>query len=184
MNLSLPIGVGKYDPIQVAPSHFDGGYVWHFGLAFERCGFLNGTAILPNHHRGGAMDILAVFCLSALVRATVPASRAEGQGGAASIARTRAWHGSDWPETMDALTEQVERIKASIRAEVERPFRVIKRRFSHVNVRYRGLAKNTAQLHTLFALANLCMVRKRLTGGAGMSAPGEWEMGAKCAQNA
>jgi transposase, IS5 family len=34
-----------------------------------------------------------------------------------------------------------------------------------VKVRYRSLAKNTAQLHTLFALANLWMVRRRLSGG-------------------
>ncbi|RYY85710.1 MAG: IS5 family transposase [Chitinophagaceae bacterium] len=70
----------------------------------------------------------------------------------------------DKTDPKDALTEQVERIKASIRAKVEHPFRVIKRQFGHVKVRYRGLAKNTAQLHTLFALANLWMVRKRLTG--------------------
>ena len=70
----------------------------------------------------------------------------------------------DKADPMDALTEQVERIKASIRAKVEHPFRVIKRQFGHVKVRYRGLAKNTAQLQTLFALANLWMVRKRLTG--------------------
>lgn len=70
----------------------------------------------------------------------------------------------DKADPMDALTNQVERIKASIRAKVEHPFRVIKRQFGHVKVRYRGLAKNTAQLHTLFALANLWMVRKRLTG--------------------
>jgi IS5 family transposase len=70
----------------------------------------------------------------------------------------------DKADPMDALTEQVERIKASIRAKVEHPFRVIKRQFGHVKVRYRGLAKNTAQLHTLFALANLWMVRRRLTG--------------------
>jgi len=31
-------------------------------------------------------------------------------------------------------------------------------------LRYCGLAKNTAQLHTLFALANLWMVRRRLSG--------------------
>ncbi|MDE2434577.1 MAG: IS5 family transposase, partial [Burkholderiales bacterium] len=66
---------------------------------------------------------------------------------------------------MDALTEQVERIKASIRAKVEHPFRVIKCQFGHVKVRYRGLAENTAQLHTLFALANLWMVRRRLSRG-------------------
>ncbi len=70
----------------------------------------------------------------------------------------------DKADPMDALTDQVERIKASIRAKVEHPFRVIKRQFGHVKVRYRGLAKNTAQLRTLFALANLWMVRKRLTG--------------------
>jgi len=70
----------------------------------------------------------------------------------------------DKADPMDALTEQVERIKASIRAKVEHPFRVIKRQFGHVKVRYRGLAKNTAQLHTLFALANLWMVRRRLSG--------------------
>ena len=60
------------------------------------------------------------------------------------------------------LTEQVERIKASIRAKVEHPFRVIKQQFGHVKVRYRGLVKNTAQLKTLFALSNLWMVRRKL----------------------
>ena len=51
---------------------------------------------------------------------------------------------------------------ASVRAKVEHPCRVIKRQFGHVKVRYRGLAKNTAQLVTLFALSNLWMVRKRI----------------------
>lgn len=53
----------------------------------------------------------------------------------------------------------------SIRAKVEHPFRVIKRQFGHVKVRYRGLKKNTAQLFTLFALSNLWMVRSKLLGG-------------------
>ena len=63
---------------------------------------------------------------------------------------------------MGAILDQLERAKASIRAKVEHPFRVIKRQFGHVKVRYRGLAKNTAQLHTLFALSNLWMVRRTL----------------------
>jgi len=58
--------------------------------------------------------------------------------------------------------EHIERLKAGLRAKVEHPFRVIKRQFGHVKVRYRGLAKNTAQLHTLFALSNLWMVRGQL----------------------
>jgi IS5 family transposase len=60
------------------------------------------------------------------------------------------------------LIEQLEKTKASIRAKVEHPFRVLKRQFGHVKVRYRGLAKNTAQLKTLFALVNLWLVRKRI----------------------
>jgi len=63
---------------------------------------------------------------------------------------------------MGAIMDQLEQTKASIRAKVEHPFRVIKRQFGHVKVRYRGLAKNTAQLHTLFALSNLWMVRRTL----------------------
>jgi len=62
------------------------------------------------------------------------------------------------------LIDELERLKASIRAKVEHPFRVIKRQFGHVKVRYRGLAKNTAQLHTLFALSNLWMVRRQMDG--------------------
>ncbi len=42
------------------------------------------------------------------------------------------------------------------------PFRVIKRQFGHVKTRYRGLAKNRAQLFTLFALGNLFLVRRKL----------------------
>lgn len=65
------------------------------------------------------------------------------------------------------LVEQIEKIKAGIRAKVEHPFRVIKRQFGHAKVRYRGLMKNTAQLMTLFALSNLWMVRHRLLRMAG-----------------
>ena len=58
--------------------------------------------------------------------------------------------------------EQAEKIKASIRAKVEHPFRVIKCQFGHTKVRYRGMAKNTAQLITLFALSNIWMARRVL----------------------
>ena len=61
-----------------------------------------------------------------------------------------------------ALLEQAEKLKAGVRAKVEHPFRVIKRQFGHTKARYRGLAKNTAQLMTLFALSNIWMVRKVL----------------------
>lgn len=63
---------------------------------------------------------------------------------------------------LGAMLEQLEKVKASIRAKVEHPFRVIKRQFGYTKVKYRGLAKNTANLVTLFALSNLWMARKRL----------------------
>ena len=68
---------------------------------------------------------------------------------------------------IDAMLNQVEKIKAQIRAKVEHPFRVIKRQFGYTKVRYRGLKKNTLQLKTLFALSNLWMVRHTLMAARG-----------------
>jgi IS5 family transposase len=48
-----------------------------------------------------------------------------------------------------------------VRAKVEHPFRVIKRVFGFVKVRYRGLAKNTQRLWVTCGLTNLFMVRRR-----------------------
>lgn len=63
---------------------------------------------------------------------------------------------------MHPLDERANRIIAMVRARVEHPFRVIKRQFGHVRTRYRGLAKNRAQLFTLFAPGNLFLVRRKL----------------------
>jgi IS5 family transposase len=60
-----------------------------------------------------------------------------------------------------------EHYKASLRAKVEHPFRVIKRQFGYIKVRNRGLAKNTAQVLTLFALSNLWMSRRQLLPATG-----------------
>jgi IS5 family transposase len=70
----------------------------------------------------------------------------------------------DKTRTSHRLLDEAERLKASIRAKVEHPFRVIKKQFGFAKVRYRGLAKNTAQLITLFALSNLWMARRHLMG--------------------
>ena len=56
---------------------------------------------------------------------------------------------------------------ASMRAKVEHPFRVIKRQFGYTKVRYRGLAKNSAQVLTLFALPNLWMTRRQFVPAQG-----------------
>jgi IS5 family transposase len=49
-----------------------------------------------------------------------------------------------------------------VRAWVKHPLHIDRNLFRHKTLCYRGLAKNTAQLHTLFALANLVIVKKTL----------------------
>jgi IS5 family transposase len=65
------------------------------------------------------------------------------------------------------LTEELETLRARFRARVEHPFRVLKRQFGYMSVRYRGMAKNAAQVLTLFALSNLWMMRRRTLPTAG-----------------
>jgi len=64
------------------------------------------------------------------------------------------------------VTVLLEKAKAQVRARVEHPFHVIKNLFKHRKVRYRGLSKNTAQLYSLFALANLVIARRFLLNAA------------------
>jgi len=75
--------------------------------------------------------------------------------------------------TLKTLTQALERVKAQIRARVEHPFHVVKNLFHFKKVRYKGLAKNEAQLYTIFALANLVIAKKKLmdlsTQGVGAS---------------
>jgi IS5 family transposase len=66
------------------------------------------------------------------------------------------------PSWVKDLTLGYEKLKARVRALVEHPFHIVKNLFKHRKVRYRGIKKNEAQLHTLFALANLVMAKKRL----------------------
>ncbi len=62
-----------------------------------------------------------------------------------------------------AVLKAAEKAKASVRAFVEHPFHIIKNIFRHRKVRYRGLAKNGHQLHTLFGLANLVIGARQAT---------------------
>jgi IS5 family transposase len=59
--------------------------------------------------------------------------------------------------------KQTNTIKSSVRAKVEYVFLVIKRLWGFNKVRYRGLAKNGNRLLTSLALANLFIVRERLS---------------------
>ena len=70
---------------------------------------------------------------------------------------------------MKTLLLAIEKAKASIRAKVEHPFHVIKNLFGYRKVRYKGLAKNQAQLFTLFALGNLVLAGRCSSQADGVS---------------
>src|SRR4249919_3011352 len=53
------------------------------------------------------------------------------------------------PKGLRDMAEAAERALSQVRAWVEHPFHIVKNLFHHKKLRYRGLAKNTAQLRTL-----------------------------------
>ena len=155
------------------------GNQWHFGMkahigADAESGLVHTvTGTAANEH-----DITQAHALLHGEEAVVFAD--SGYRGITKRQEIQAQHpGVDWQvammpgkrralkksKTVDALIDKLEKIKASIRAKVEHPFRVIKCQFGYRKTRYRGLVKNTAQLTTLFALSNLWMVRKRIIQG-------------------
>ena len=91
-----------------------------------------------------------------------------GDKGYASDARRRAAEkaGVTWAVKAKAqsgreLTARQRRF-GKVRAKVEHVFRVMKCQFGYRKVRYRGIAKNGAQVFSLLALANLYLARSRL----------------------
>jgi IS5 family transposase len=71
------------------------------------------------------------------------------------------------PQALRELAEPVERALSQLRAVVEHPFHIVKNRFHHRKLRYRGLQKNITQLYMLFALANLVIVKQALLARPG-----------------
>jgi IS5 family transposase len=57
--------------------------------------------------------------------------------------------------------KKAERKKSSVRAKVEHIFGVVKNLFGYRKTRYRGIRKQAAKLHMMFALANLYLADKR-----------------------
>ncbi|MGA7885603.1 MAG: IS5 family transposase [Acidobacteriaceae bacterium] len=92
-----------------------------------------------------------------------------GYQGQSKAIREAAPHAQDmtsrrtrYKDYVDELQRAKNRVKASVRAKVEHPFRIVKRIFGFEKTRYRGLRKNHQRLCVNFALANLYLHRKRL----------------------
>ena len=148
------------------------GNNWHFGMK-AHIG-VDADSGLVHTVIGTSANVNDLNVAGALLHGEEHA--AFGDAGYQGVHKREEAQGPDWHVAMrrgkrkklnpfmprDAIVEQIEQLKASVRAKVEHPFRVIKRQFGFVKVRYRGLVKNSAQLMTLFALSNLWMARKSL----------------------
>lgn len=157
------------------------GNAWHFGMK-AHIG-VDAESGLVHSVIGTAANVADVTQAGALLHGQE--KDAFGDAGYRGVdkrdeAQGPEWHVSMMPSKRRALDtansklaslkEQVEKIKASVRAKVEHPFHVVKNLFRHRKLRYRGLAKNTAQLHVMFGLANLVIAKRSLMATQGRGA--------------
>lgn len=150
------------------------GNDWHFGMK-AHIG-VDATSGLVHTVVGTAGNVADVTQAHALLHGDEIAALGDaGYQGVEkrpeNLGKTLTWHVAMKRSKRKALPnnklgrmrEKLEHLKASVRAKVEHPFHVIKNLFRHRKTRYRGLAKNTAQLFTLFGFANLVLAGRRFT---------------------
>ncbi len=148
------------------------GNQWHFGMK-AHIG-VDAESGLVHSVVGTAANVNDVTQAGALLHGQETA--AFGDAGYRGVGKREEAKGPTWHVAMQPgkrraldktsawqkLLEEAERLKASVRAKVEHPFHVLKNLFRHRKVRYRGLAKNQAQLFALFGLANLVIAKRPL----------------------
>jgi IS5 family transposase len=147
------------------------GNDWHFGMkahigADVDSGLVHTVVTTPANKSDVAQIDQLLHGKEKVVHADAGYIGAQGHAPEAKvdwqIARKRGQVNKITNAKQRAKAQREEKSKAQIRARVEHPFRVIKRQFGYMKVRFKGLLKNTAQVVTLFALANLYLARRRL----------------------
>jgi IS5 family transposase len=143
------------------------GKDWHFGMKLHVGTDVRGTVHTVTATHAAMADISQMPELL--------------HGEEAAVYGDRAYWSQDDRATLEALgvryrinrrgtasrpiSEQwrrINRARSRTRARGEHAFRVVKQLWGFAKVRYRGLAKNLARAFTMFALANLYMMRRRL----------------------
>ena len=156
------------------------GNQWHFGLKAHIA--VDAESGIVHSMVTTAANVNDVTQAGALLHGHE--TDAFGDAGYRGVAKREEARGPQWHTAMQPgkrkllsdsalgqMIEKVEKIKASIRAKVEHPFHIVKNLFRHKKARYKGLAKNHAQLLSLFGLANLVIAKRQLLAlhGAGAS---------------
>ena len=143
------------------------GNTWHFGMKLhigtDRKGRVH--SVLATHAAAG--DITQMPNLLHGEERAVYGDQAYWKEGdrKAFEARGVRYRVNRRPRHEAPLSERwraINRARSRTRARGEHPFLIVKRLWGFAKVRYRGLAKNLARAQTMFALANLYMVRHRL----------------------
>jgi IS5 family transposase len=161
---------GKRDPEMHSTKK---GNQWHFGMkAHIGVDWFTGLVHTVKSTAANAADVTHTADLlhGEETRVFGDAGYTGAEKRVGDVGREIDWHIAEKRGRVKALkddgykeaVQELEPLRARIRAKVEHPFRVIKRQFGYMKVRYRGLAKNGAQVETLFALSNLWMVRRKL----------------------
>lgn len=150
------------------------GNQWHFGMKAHigvdaRTGITHSFTTTAAHEHDLNQAVQVLHGEEAFIFADAGYRGAEKR---AELQDVRAdWHIAEQPGKLKALKKhprvnkvrlRTEYLKASMRAKVEHPFRIIKCQFGFVKARYRGLMKNDGKLAMLFALANAVRVDQML----------------------
>jgi len=149
------------------------GNDWHFGMkAHVGVDMATGLVHSVIGTAGNVADVVQTHALlHGGEKAVLGDAGYQGVGKRAENAdKAIEWHVAMRPSVRKTLKknplgrarEKLEKAKASVRAKVEHCFHVVKCLFKHRKTRYRGLAKNNAQLFTLFGFANLVLARRFL----------------------
>jgi len=149
------------------------GNNWHFGMkAHVGVDMATGLVHSVVGTAGNVADVAQTHVLlHGGEKAVLGDAGYQGMGKRAENAdKAIDWHVAMRPSVRKTLkknplgraSEKLEKAKASVRAKVEHCFHVVKCLFKHRKTRYRGLAKNNAQLFTLFGFANLILARRFL----------------------
>lgn len=144
------------------------GNQWFFGMKVHvgadiKSGLVHTVAVTP----ANAADISQLPCLLREDDRAVLGDKGYVNNAFKKAARQA---GVYWGVSLKARPKQVlsaaqrkkNRQLSSARAYVEHVFRVMKRQFGYTKVRYRGLAKNAAQVFMLMGLTNLYLVRREM----------------------
>ncbi|NVK02628.1 MAG: IS5 family transposase [Oceanospirillaceae bacterium] len=148
------------------------GNQWHFGLKAHigvdaRTGITHSFTTTPAHEHEHDLNQAGQLLHGdeQFIFADAGYRGAEKRAELKSV--TADWHISERPGKIRALKKhprknkvpiRTEYLKASVRAKVEHPFRIIKCQFGFVKTHYRGLLKNDSKLAMLFALAKIVRV--------------------------